>query len=89
MLLLLILINLKYFVMKRFKLLLIAFAMVSFTAFYACGGEEAADDTTTTEDVVSDEPQAEPEVAPVADSTVVAPEADTTVAPEAEKTEGE
>jgi hypothetical protein len=76
--------------MKRFRLLLIAFAMVSFTAFYACGGgEEAADDATTTEDVVTDEPQAEPEVAPVADTTAVAPEADTTEAPEAEKTEGE
>lgn len=74
--------------MKKFRLLLIAFAMVSFTAFYACGGGEKTDDATKTEDVVTDEPQAEPEVAPAADTTV-APVADTTVAPEAEKTEGE
>ena len=37
--------------MKRFKLLLVALATVSFTAFYACGGEQKTDEGSQTEEV--------------------------------------
>jgi hypothetical protein len=42
--------------MKRFKLLLVALATVSFTAFYACGGEndEETTDSTKVEEVIEE-----------------------------------
>ncbi|NJO88031.1 MAG: hypothetical protein HC831_02990 [Chloroflexia bacterium] len=45
--------------MKRFKLLLVALATVSFTAFYACGG---ANDEETNNDSLTEEVVTEPEV---------------------------
>ena len=58
--------------MKRFKLLLMALAMFSFTAFYACGGGEVEGDAV--EDVVEEvveEPVVEEEVVATPDSTAV------------------
>jgi hypothetical protein len=70
--------------MKRFKLLLVALATVSFTAFYACGGEndEAAENDSVTEEVV-DEPEVIEEETVVEDS--LATEMDSTVVDENEE----
>jgi hypothetical protein len=75
--------------MKRFKLLLVALATVSFTAFYACGGEndEETTDSTKVEEVI-EEPEVIEETTP--DSTEMAtPDSTMTEEETPENTEGE
>jgi len=56
--------------MKRFRLLLVALATLSFTAFYACGGE-TNDETVEDSTEIVDEPEVIEEETVVPDSTEV------------------
>ncbi|MCF6241691.1 MAG: hypothetical protein L3J74_10140 [Bacteroidales bacterium] len=80
--------------MKRFKLLLVALATISFTAFYACGGEQKTDEgNTETEQVqeapeTPETPQVEEQTEEVKDSTAVENNEENAETPAEEKTEG-
>ncbi len=78
--------------MKRFKLLLVALATVSFTAFYACGGEQKTDEGTQTEEVQETPAQEQAETKEVteevADSTAAVQDSTQAETPAEEQTEG-
>lgn len=59
--------------MKRFKLLLVALATVSFTAFYACGGQDDTEETKDSTEVMVDEPEVIEETTPDS-AEVIAPD---------------
>ncbi len=76
--------------MKRFKLLLVALATVSFTAFYACGGQadEGTENDSAAVEQVTEEPEVIEETTP--DSTeMTAPDSTMTEEETPENTEGE
>ena len=77
--------------MKRFKLLLVALATVSFTAFYACGGEQKSDEGTQEEvktEAPAEETPAAEENTEVKDSTAVENNEEATETPAEEAAEG-